>query len=118
MASFEELITSLHGSKSEILRDTDDSFIEIDSKREFIPSDNFNLVLAYEGDVNSQVVTFKMPKIFENHSLGQCAHKKIRWSNVEAKTEGITDLKLSKLDTDFMELTWTAPPEAFVKAGK
>jgi hypothetical protein len=117
MASFKDMMNSLH--ESAIIKDAADAgAIEINSKREFVPSEGFDLVLAYEGDVNSQVVTFLIPKFFESHTLGLCTHKKIRWSNIEAKTEGINDLETIRKDSDPMQLSWTVPPEAFIKAGK
>ena len=68
MDSFDDLIESLHGEGHETETSLHDSngIIEVDEEtRDFKIPDNYNMVLAYSGDVNSQIVTFQIPSLYE-----------------------------------------------------
>ena len=128
MVTFEDMLKNLHKEAGVSLEDADVyvdaegvktiKTIKITSDRQFEVPEGYNTILAYEGDINSQIVTFELANKHEGHLLAACEFKKLRWSNQSARTEGISDLKLTSEPNDPMILTWTVPPEAFVKAGK
>lgn len=134
MSSFENLLKELHNNgmisdsdkvvvinPSTEEETTQTAAIEITNKRQFIIPEDYNLVLAYEGDINSQIVTFSLPKFHENHELALCKNKKLLWNNVSAKTEGVSDLILlenSSSEDTTIKVSWIVPPEAFVRAGQ
>lgn len=119
MANFETLLQDLHSSASEIAAKVEeqDEAIVIDYSRNFIIPENFNTTIAYEGDINSQIITFKCPAKAEGHSLIDCQEKRLRWVNQSSHTEGSSRLIATNEGSDTMLLTWQAPPEAFVKSG-
>lgn len=115
MANFDEILATLHASAS--LRDTDDAIV-ITPSRQFQVPDNYNLTIAYEGDVNSQVVTFKLPRTHEGHDLFECAKKKVKWKNIASDAEGFSTLvNVSTVESGWT-CQWEIPPEATAKAGK
>lgn len=119
MVSFDKLLGDLHKSTSEIaakVEEQDDAII-IDQNRNFTIPENFNTTIAYEGDINSQIVTFRCPARAEGHSLINCQEKRLRWVNQASHTEGSSKLIATEEGTDTILLTWQAPPEAFVKSG-
>ena len=119
MATFEDMLKELHNKAGASLVDTESlKAIKITAERQFVVPEGYNTVLAYEGDINSQIVTFELADTHEGHLLSACEFKKLRWSNSSAKTEGVSDLKLVNTQDDTMTLTWTVPPEAFIKAGE
>lgn len=80
--------------------------------------------LAYEGDVNSQIVSFRLPKKYEGHNLVDCGTKIINWKNLISGNEDWSELIpfipdwIDKLETEkFQFLKWIVPPAAFTKAG-
>jgi hypothetical protein len=116
MATFEDMLAKLHGDGSAFLNDTND-FIKVDLQRKFIVPEGYDTVLAYEGDINSQIVSFELPLNYEGHNLSSCKYKKIRWKNLASGTEGINSLSILEYDAANLFLQWVVPPEAFVKAG-
>jgi hypothetical protein len=69
MASFDEILAKLHDNS--LLKDTD-GVITITPTRQFKVPAEYNLTIAYSGDVNSQIITFKLPFTHEGHSLFDC----------------------------------------------
>jgi hypothetical protein len=65
MANFDTLLSGLHDNailKDEALNSDDGAkYITINSKRQFEVPVGYNTVIAYEGDVNSQIITFDCP---------------------------------------------------------
>lgn len=128
MVTFEDMLKNLHKEAGASLEDADVyvdaegvktiKTIKITADRQFEVPEGYNTILAYEGDINSQIVTFELANKHEGHLLAACEFKKLRWSNQSARTEGISDLKLASESNDPMILTWTVPPEAFIKAGR
>lgn len=118
--SFDQLLASLHSPDGASVTDTDTNHIEITSSRRFVIPDGFEKTIAYEGDVNSQVVTFIAPRYSDGHDLSKCANKRLRWSNLASGNEGSSVLTCPEVATDVKELKlfWAAPAEAFTKAGK
>jgi hypothetical protein len=119
MASFDELLQNLHGDGKAISTiDDAGQVITITSKRAFEVPKDYNLVLAYAGDVNSQIVTFALPLTHEGHELSACIKKKVKWKNLASGSEGNSILvKKEKLDTNWTA-EWEVPPEAMTQAGK
>lgn len=111
MASFDELLESLHGNTS--LTDSEGGYIEINSKRQFAPSEGFDTVVAYEGDINSQIITFHLPASMDGHSLSDCDEKKIKCKNIISGVEGTFDLT----NVSGNEYKWAIPPAMCTQAG-
>lgn len=124
MGTFDEMLASLHQGKGASLQDTDNKVISIDEKRRFVVPEGYNLELAYEGDVNSQIVTFCLPKVYEGHDLVSCDIKGIKWKNKSSGNEDWSELIPfipswidKKTAADFQFFQWIVPPTAFTKAG-
>lgn len=116
---FDALISSLHKGTGTISDAEFPDTIFIDAHRQFIFPDNYDTNIAYEGDVNSQIVTFDCPLLQENHILRDCDHKKIRWTNLSSGIEGRSDLKIVEKEAADGRwfLQWEIPPEALTKSG-
>lgn len=117
MANFDELLSGIHDSVADTLT-AQSNIIVIDSKRQFNPVD-FDTVIAYEGDINSQIITFQLPKTHENHELAGCTDKILKWKNLVSGIEGTFKLKPISVDEDseHLYLQWEVAPEAFSEAG-
>ena len=120
MASFDELIQGLHGNQ--VLTDSvneDKNVIVIDAKRQFIPGELFDTVIAYEGDINSQIVTFKCVRYQEGHDLSACTYKELKWKNKTSGAEGISQLLPTETaaTTEAFYSKWEVPSEACTQAG-
>lgn len=120
MSTFDELLNSLHGNVGVKMNDAD-NLIEINSKRQFVVPSDYNLVIAYAGDVNSQIVTFKLPRFHEGHDLSKCSVKGIKWKNLSSNNEDwsiLSDTTVADGDTNnYQYLQWIVPPAAFTQAG-
>lgn len=118
MASFDEMLKRLHPDKSAVLTDAEaNEPIVINGLRQFEVPKGYNLTIAYEGDVNSQKITFKLPRTHEGHDLADCSLKVIRWKNTNIKAEDSSNLKVINIDTTSIIVEWIVPPAAFVVAG-
>jgi hypothetical protein len=118
MANFNSLLEQLHGglTNGPVVVEMD-NYITIDNNRKFILPEDFNTTIAYEGDVNSQIITFKCPKIYEGHDLSQCDTKRLRWINEKGGREGSSVLQPEVNDDNTFLLKWEAPAEAFNHSG-
>lgn len=119
MASFDEMISKLHSQITDdgLLADPK-GIITVNEKRQFILPNNFNPIIGYEGDINSQIITFDFPKIDEGHDLSGCQNKIIKWSNSQSGLEGRNRLKTISGSTDGRQLLqWNVEPDVFAKAG-
>ena len=117
MASFDELLSGIHDSVVDAPT-TQSNIIVIDNKRQFTPVE-FDTVVAYEGDINSQIVTFQLPKTHEGHELSGCTDKILKWKNLTSGVEGTFKLKPTTVDGEgeHLYLQWEIAPEAFSEAG-
>lgn len=122
MATFDELIKEVHENGS--LRDDikeDKNIILINEKRQFIPGESFDNIIAYEGDINSQIITFKCPRYQDKHDLCQCMYRELKWKNNTSGNEGTSVLKKSTTPVDetseYFYLRWEVPPEVCTHAG-
>lgn len=115
--NFQDLIDSLHSGVSDVIEE-EKNIIEINEKRQFIPKD-FDTVIAYEGDINSQIITFKSIRYSDNHDLSACQKHEIRWKNLVSGVEGTSKLIIAEeyiKDTSFCA-AWEIPPEMCTQAG-
>lgn len=121
LKDFTDLIKSLHENTSEELKDNtkeDKNIIEIDDKRQLIPGEDFDTTIAYEGDINSQIITFKCVKIHDNHDLSKCSYEELKWKNMTSGNEGVSPLIITDTPTeDTFYLQWEVPAEACTQAG-
>lgn len=118
MANFDAILNKLHNSAT--LSDTEaDTPIIITTKRTFEVPQEYNTIIAHEGDVNSQVITFRLPLMHENHNLSECAYKRLKWKNNKSLIEGTSNLaiKIADESTLTFDVIWEIPPEAFTEAG-
>ena len=119
MVKFDSLLEKIHaGAIAAPLITEENERIIIDLNREFSIPKNYNTTIAYEGDVNSQIVTFECPITSEGHNLFECQEKRLRWVNQASGNEGSSKLLVEKINETTMSLGWQAPPEAFTKAGR
>lgn len=88
-----------------------DGVIVINNKRQFELPENFDTVIGYEGDVNSQIIRFAYPESWEGHDLTACQHR-LRWYHSGNNQSGYVDLK--QIDKT---LVWEIEPEIFACAG-
>lgn len=117
MAKFDSLLNQIHDATSTgALAADENGHIKILNNRTFELPEGFETIIAYAGDVNSQVVTFDCPARIEGHDLSKCSNKKLRWYNTASKNEGSSTLTAT-LKEDILELGWEAPAEAFTMAG-
>ena len=115
---FDALLESLHQNTSETnLVESESNPIVVNNKRQFVVPTDYNTVIAYEGDVNSQLITFELPVKHEGHNLSNCSIKKLYWKNLSSGIEGIADLTQLSADSEKQLLQWAVPPEAFSQAG-
>lgn len=117
--NFDVLLENLHIGGSVKLQDAEsNSPIMINERREFIVPSNFNTVIAYEGDINSQIITFDLPLFHEGHDLSKCSYKKLLWKNLSSGIEGKADLKVSSTVNNRQLVQWTVPADTFAQAGQ
>lgn len=111
---FDSLLNAIHDDAA--LSDND-NHIAITANRRFEIPTGFEKVIAYEGDVNSQIITFKCPQKADGHDLSKCGYKRLRWANMASGNEGSSVLDYS-IEGSTLILKWAAPAEAFTKAGQ
>lgn len=117
---FDALINDLHehSGLTDAELNTETKAIIVNEKRQFTIPSGYNTVLAYEGDVNSQLVTFECPILHEGHSLKDCQKKIIKWKHTVNNLEDSNDLKFIEGAPEGKQyLQWTVPPELFREAG-
>lgn len=110
MANFDTLLSGLHNLSA--VADKSDAYLEVNSKRQFIPTNNFDTVIGYEGDINSQVILFKLPETYDSHKLSECQIKLVKWKNNVSGFEGTSNLIF-----DGTYYNWKVDPSVFTKAG-
>jgi hypothetical protein len=122
MANFDDILNTLHTnatlSDDEMKNTTNLHPIVVTSRRAFEIPNDYNLVLGCAGDVNSQIVTFRLPKYHEGHDLSQCDKRKIKWKNLASGAEGDSDLtKKTTTAAETWDVTWEVPPALMTVAG-
>lgn len=115
MASFEDLMNEIHSQLSDTT-DYSTNILEVNEKRIFNPIE-MDTIIAYEGDINSQIITIKCPKTQDNHDLSGCAFKELKWKNLSSGVEGISKLKVVETQADKFYVTWEVPSDLCTQAG-
>lgn len=100
----------IHNAAAVEMLDSDD-VININNKRQFELPENFDTVIGYEGDINSQIIRFTYPESWEGHDLTACKHR-LRWYHSGNNQSGHVDLE--QIDK---KLVWEIEPEIFACAG-
>lgn len=115
--NFQSLIDSLYSGVSDIVEE-EKNIIEINEKRQFIPKD-LDTVIAYEGDINSQIITFKSIRYSDDHDLSACQNHEIRWKNLVSNVEGNSKLLITEDDIkeNVFYARWEVPAEMCTQAG-
>lgn len=94
------------------LYDTDAHFKIDEHSREILNAGNADPVL-FQGDHNSEVFTFELPKLIDGHDMSLCNSVKIHYSNIGAATRytyddvyEVTDLQVSPDDENVLVCSW------------
>ena len=116
---FSKLISSLHDSTGTLADNfNDDTILIVDNKRQITAGKDFDTVIAYEGDINSQIVTIKINRTYDAHDLSLCAYKELRWKNLGSGVEGVSKLLVDgTTSTENLYLSWEVPSDACTQAG-
>jgi hypothetical protein len=124
-SSFSDIISKLHSTVAESANNLDENgkvknaLIINSSKRQISATEDFDTIIAYEGDINSQIITIQCPRYHDEHDLSACGHKELKWKNVEGGTEGVSTLKTitpGTEDTNFY-MQWEVPADTCAKSG-
>ena len=118
MATFDELLNSLHDTNITADESGENNVIEINAKRQFIVPSEFDTVIAYEGDINSQIITFKCINTYDGHQLQECDFKELKWKNLSSGIEGTSKLNVQEeTGGDGFYATWEVPSDLCTQAG-
>jgi hypothetical protein len=116
MASFDSLLQNIHTGFS--VRDAGENdikkSIKIDAKRQFLPGEDFDTVIAYEGDIHSQIVSFWCEGYIDNHELYSCTNHELKWKNLTSGAEGTSKLTVMApgIDKSMFVMEWEVPAES------
>ena len=69
LKDFSTLIGSLHDSAKLTDSVSDDTILVVNNKRQITAGKDFDTVIAYEGDINSQIITIKINRTYDAHDL-------------------------------------------------
>ena len=116
MTNFDNILSSLHDSAA-LADEQSSSPIVITSRRAYEVPQDYDLVLGYAGDVNSQIVTFQLPSAHEGHNLFRCSNKKLKWKNLSSGAEGVSNLIVEDGENSW-KAAWEVPAEIMTMAGK
>jgi hypothetical protein len=98
MADYTLMIEGIHdGADSGYVND-EHGYITIDEKRQLTLPEGFNPIIAYAGDINSQIVSFLCPVEYDGHSLKDCSNHEIRWYNSGSGIGDTSELEIVKTD--------------------
>ena len=106
------------------VHDDDPHFIINPDLRTIKYSSNDKLVLV-QGDHNSQVYTFEIPRYIDGHDMLNCTLVEIHFINIESKSHGqrnyglyrVDDLQTSTDSNDFLVFSWLIPYGAAMYVG-
>lgn len=118
MAGFDDVLATLHDNAGDARLNDNDAVIRITDRRTFDVPQDYNTILGYAGDINSQVVTFELPEKHEEHNLLACSNKILNWKNLASNVEGTSTLLAVGASEDSTLYKWEVPPEAMTQAGK
>ena len=92
MINFEETLNKLKNLHNDDSLTDEEGIIRVTKNRAFELPNNYNTTIAFEGDVNSQIIQFSCPKHVEGHDLSKCTYKKLLWINMGSNIEGESNL--------------------------
>ena len=118
MADYKKIISDIHDGEASGYITDEHGYITIDPKTRqlSIPTD-FNSVIAYAGDINSQIIRFICPNTYDGHSLSDCSNHEIRWYNTGSGIGDTSELIVGDKVSDGFVISWLVPPEAVTKSG-
>lgn len=115
MANFDTLLSSLHGDKGGgAIQAGDSANLVVSANRQFSTASNFDTIIGYEGDINSQIIVIQLPETHAGHQLSLCDHKELKWKNLSNGAEGTSDLADGKNSTLY---EWEVPSDLMAAAG-
>lgn len=121
MTDYTLIIEGIHSETGNGGVTDEHGYITIDEKRQLTPPEGFNPIIAYAGDINSQIVSFLCPIEYDGHSLRDCSNHEIRWYNSGSGIGDTSELEVVKTDIDSSSnqfvMHWAVPPEAVTKNG-
>lgn len=116
--NFSELIGKLHNNTAKLAESVNETnLLIVNNKRQISATENFDTVIAYEGDINSQIITIQCPLFYDQHDLSACAKKELKWKNIASGMEGVSPLRDNEKRTDVFYLQWDVPSDACTQAG-
>lgn len=118
--SFDTTILLLNGLHEQVAMTDEHDIIQINDERNFLLPEGYNAVVAHVGDVNSQIITFDIPKTYDGHNLHECGFKQITWKNLSDNISGVSNLSKITREVDgenreFFE--WLIPPQIAQTSG-
>jgi hypothetical protein len=97
---------------------------EINGISRFIKETSPTKLVLVQGDHNSEIITFKMPRYIDGHDMLLCNKIRVHYINVDTKTNDssadiydVTDLALCEDCEDEVTFTWTVEAPATKYAG-
>ena len=97
---------------------------EINGISRFIKETSSTKLVLVQGDHNSEIITFKMPRYIDGHDMLLCNKIRVHYINVDTKTNDssadiydVTDLALCEDCEDEVTFTWTVEAPATKYAG-
>lgn len=97
---------------------------EINGISRFIKETSSTKLVLVQGDHNSKIITFKMPRYIDGHDMLLCNKIRVHYINVDTKTNDssadiydVTDLALCEDCEDEVTFTWTVEAPATKYAG-
>lgn len=104
--------------------DADIHFL-IDSITRVVKNQATQKIRLIQGDHNSEVFSFSMPRYIEGHDMTQCTEVEIHYNNTDATSKEkqskgvyeVKDLQIDKDDAEKVVFSWTIKDNATVFAG-
>lgn len=105
------------------VHDTDVHF-RIDPSTKKILSNTLRKIVITQGDHNSIIITFELPRYIEGHDMMECTNIEVHYDNINARKKDeksksfyrVKDKKLSE-DEEFVIFSWSIEKEATVYNG-
>jgi hypothetical protein len=98
MADYTLMIEGIHIETDNGYINDEHGYITIDEKRQLVLPEGFNPIIAYAGDINSQIVSFLCPIEYDGHPLRDCSNHEIRWHNSGSGIGDTSELEIVKTD--------------------
>lgn len=119
-SSFDTLLKSLHnndvaGQNTDMIVGSATANLVVDAKRQFSPVNDFDTIIGYEGDINSQIIVIELPETHKGHHLSKCGYKELKWKNLSNGVEGISTLVVKNVSPTLYE--WQVPADIMSAAG-